>query len=182
MGKLPFVVAPKIESKIETLGTEVSGQLEIERKGYLTDGEKAFMANVNNNDDVIREVMKLSRAVAKKYKLDQQSAYDQVVLAVSSPDECKYPVMDDFGDEITAVATNMMSSEARKQLMKAFCLLVFRVNKELEIDDIAELHEDLVSQLSHLYDAEESQSIERLVGATEDSTPESVDVEEAGKK
>ena len=43
MGKLPFVVAPKLKSKIETLGTEVSGKIEIERKGYLTVGEKGFM-------------------------------------------------------------------------------------------------------------------------------------------
>ena len=74
LSKLPFVVAPRANSRIELLGTEVSGQIEIERKGYLTVGEKSFMANVNSQDDVLQSVMKLSRTVAKKYKLGQQEA------------------------------------------------------------------------------------------------------------
>lgn len=182
MGKLPFVVAPKLKSKIETVGSEFSGKVEIERKGYLTVGEKAFMANVNNNDDIVQEVMKLSRNVSKKYDLDQQEAYEQVVLAVTAPKECQYDIADQYAEEITALATNMMTSEARKVLMKAFCLLVFRVDSELEMDDISDLHEHLVIDLAALYDEEEVESIDRLVGNAEEVAPESADVEEAAKK
>ena len=163
MGKLPFVVAPRANSRIETLGSEISGKIEIERKGYLTVGEKAFMANVNGQDVVLQQVMKLSRLVGKKYKLGQQEAYNQVVLAVTSPDECKYPVADHFGEEIGELGTAMLQSEQKKTFMMAYCMLMYRIDQDISMDDVMELHEDLVQALADLYVDEENKSTDRLV-------------------
>ena len=179
--KLPFVVAPKANSRIETLGTDLSGKIEIERKGFLTVGEKSYMANVNSQDTVLETVMKLSRSVAKHYKLNQKEAYDEVVMAVTEPSECKHPVYDEFTEEIAQLASLMMTTEQRKRLMMAYCLLLFRVDEDLEIDDVLELHEDLVTAIADLYVDEENKSVERLV--TEDGdTPLNEEVEEVGKK
>lgn len=183
MGKLPFVVAPKVNSRIETLGSEISGKIEVERKGFLTVGEKSFMANVNSQDNVLQMVMKLSRAVASKYELGQQDAYQQVVLAVTEPDKCSYPVYDEFTEEIAELATLMMVTEQKKQLMKAYCMLLYRVNEDIEMNDVIDLHEDIVDALSRLYEDEEAKSVERLVKEEdEEEGPDGGDLEEIEKK
>ena len=175
MGKLPFVVAPKLESRVELLGSDKSGKIEIERKGYLTVGEKAFMANVNSQDVVLQLMLKLSGTVSKKYKLSQQEAYDTVVAAITQPAKCAHPVVDDFAEEVASLANAMMAQEQKRVLMMAYCLLVYRVDESLTIDDITDLHEDLVEALVDLYNDEEAKSIDRLL--SEDEDPEKPDSE-----
>ncbi len=183
MSKLPFVVAPKVNSRIETLGSEISGKIEIERKGFLTVGEKSFMANVNSQDIVLQSVMKLSRSVGSHYKLGQQDAYQQVVLAVTEPEKCSHPVYDEFGTEIAELATLMMSMEQKKQLMMAFCMLLYRVDDSLTMDDIIDLHEDLIEALAQLFADEETKSLERLITREEEEEgPDDSDLGEIEKK
>ena len=181
MSKLPFVVAPRVNSRIETLGSDVSGKIEIERKGFLTVGEKSFMANVTSQDEVLRTVMKVSRAVATKYQLGQQDAYQQVVLAITDPDNCSHPVYDDFTGEIAELATLMMVTEQKKQLMTAYCMLLYRVNEEIVMNDVIDLHEDLVDALAGLYTDEENKSVERLVGKDEEGDEEGPDGADLGE-
>ena len=182
MSKLPFVVAPRVNSRIETLGSDVSGKIEIERKGFLTVGEKSFMANVNAQDDVLKIVMRISRAVGSKFELGQQDAYQQVVLAVSEPEKCEYPIADEFADEIAELATTMMANEQKKMLMAAYCMLLYRVNDEIEMTDVIDLHEDLVDALSGLFRDEEMKSLERLVDKGDEEGPDSEDLGEIEKK
>lgn len=183
MSKLPFVVAPKVNSRIETLGSEISGKIEVERKGFLTVGEKSFMANVNSQDTVLQSVMKLSRSVSTHYKLGQQDAYQQVVFAVTEPEKCSHPVYDEFGDEIAELASLMMSMEQKKQLMMAFCMLLYRVNSDITMDDIIGLHEDLIEALVQLFMDEEAKSLERLVDKKEEEEgPDDGDLGEIEKK
>ena len=182
MSKLPFVVSPRLNSRIEILGSEISGKIEVERKGFLTVGEKSFMAGVNSQSDVLKVIMQVSRAVAAKYKLGQQDAYEQVVLSVSSPDECSHPVFDDFGDEIAELTSMMLASEQKKQLMAAYCMLLYRVNEEIDMSDVVSLHEDLVGALADLYADEENKSLERLVDKDDEEGPDSADLGEIEKK
>lgn len=167
MSKLPFVVAPRLKPRLEKLGSETSGQIEIERKGYLSVGEKGFMTSVHSQDIALKAIMKLSREVARKFGLSQQESYEEVVAAVTEPEKAKYPVFEDFSEEISSLASLMMAQEARKSLMQAFCLLLYRVNAELQIDDVQELHEDLVQALADLYEDEEAKSVERLLDEDE---------------
>lgn len=188
MSKLPFVVAPKVNSRIETLGSDVSGKIEVERKGFLTVGEKSFMANVNNQDNVLQSIMKTSRSVASHYKLGQQDAYQQVVFAVTEPEKCSHPVYDDFSGEIAELASLMMATEQKKQLMMAFCMLLYRVNDDITMDDIVDLHEDLVEALVQLFMDEEAKSLDRLVDKggeeeeEEEEGPDDGDLGEIEKK
>ena len=181
MGKLPFVVAPKLNSRIETLGSEASGKIEIERKGFLTVGEKAFIANVNSQDEVLRLVLKLASSVSKKYKISQQDAYQAVVDSMTDPTNCAHPVMDDYPTEVAEMANAMMAQEQKKSFMMAYCLLLYRVDETIEMDDVIDLHEDLVDELVKLFRDEEAKSIDRLIDKDEEEiSPEQV--EEVEKK
>jgi len=183
MSKLPFVVAPKVNSRVETLGSDISGKIEVERKGFLTVGEKAFMSNVNSQDEVLQSVMKLSRSVASHYKLGQQDAYQQVVLAVTEPEKCSHPIYDEFASEIAELASLMMSTEQKKQLMMAFCMLLYRVDNEITMNDVVDLHEDLVEALAQLFVDEETKSVERLISKEEqEEGPDDGDLGEIEKK
>ena len=183
MSKLPFVVAPKLSSRIEILGSDLSGKIEVERKGFLSVGEKSFMASADSQDNVLKEVMKLSRSVAKKYKLGQQDAYQQVVLAITEPEKCSHPIGEDFAEEIAELATTMMEGERKKRLMAAFCMLLYRVDDSLTMDEVVELHEDLVEALADLYADEEAKSVERLVSKEEkEEGPDGEGLDEIEKK
>ena len=179
MGKLPFVVAPRLNSRIEILGSEASGKIEIERKGFLTVGEKAFIANASSQDDILRLVLKLANAVSKQYKISQQDAYQAVVDSITDPASCKYTIMDEHPAEIAELTNMMMAQEQKKSLMMAYCLLLYRVDETIEIDDVIGLHEDLVDDLVKLFHDEENKSTERLVGegSNEPDTEELGEVE-----
>ena len=66
--------------------------------------------------------------------------------------------------------------------MMAFCLLVYRVNEEIEMDDVIDLHEDLVEALAMLYLDEENKSTERLVGNSDDDEPGADEIDQVEKK
>ena len=132
MSKLPFVVAPRLKPRMELLGTEASGQIEIERKGYLSVGEKGFMSSVHSQDAALQAVMKMSRQVAKKFGISQQEAYDEVVIAVTEPGKSNYPVYEEFGEEIASLAGLMMAQEQRKGMIKLFacCCIALTLRSE----------------------------------------------------
>ena len=153
---------------MELVGTEASGQIEIERRGYLSVGEKGFMTSVVSQDATLHAVMKMSRQVSKRFGISQQEAYDEVVIAVTEPGQSNYPVYEEYGEEIAALAGLMMAQEQRKDLMQAFCMLLYRVDSELQIDEVQSLHEDLISALSLLYTEEENKSVERLLDKDDD--------------
>ena len=80
MPKLPFVVQPKRQSVLERVGNETCGVIEIERKGYLTAGEMAFVQRQTAQDDSTEMILSLIRKAAAKFKIDAQKAYEAVRL------------------------------------------------------------------------------------------------------
>ena len=50
MGKLPFVVQPRLKAIKERIGSEDAGYIEIERRGYLTSGEKSFVQQIQQQE------------------------------------------------------------------------------------------------------------------------------------
>lgn len=182
MGKLPFVVAPKLKSRIETLGSDASGKLEIERKGYLTVGEKAFIANTQGQDEVLRSIMKVSNLVAKKYKIGQQAAYQEVLSSLSDPSACNHDTLNDFPEKLAEVAAVILAQDQKKGFMMAYCLLLYRVDETLEMTDVIDLHEDLVNDLVQLYQDEEAKSVSRLVEEEDVDNANSESIEALEKK
>ena len=160
--KLPFVVAPRLEPILDLVGTEDSGQIEITRQGYLSVGEKAFMTNVETSDISVPMALTLTRKVAQKYEIDSNQAYQEVFAAATGRDSAKYDVREHFNDEVDELLQALIAAEARKIMMKAYCLLMYRIDSEIEMNDVIELHPDIVTGLAELFDDEESKSIERL--------------------
>lgn len=164
MTKLPFVVSPRLQPITEQIGSKDSGKIEIQRFGYLTAGERSFMQSNSTEEQMLSEVLTLTRKVGKKYSLDMRAAYDMVMTAMTDQsDEAAGQVWDDFADELGAVTGSMIRQEQTKKILKALCLCIYRINAEIVVDDIIKLHDDIVDGLAELYDEEEQKSTKRLL-------------------
>ena len=180
MAKLPFVVQPRLQPITEIVGTEESGQIEIKRQGYLSVGEKAFATNAQAEDESMKLLLTFSKKVAAKYNIDLQRSYEAVMASITG-NETEYSIDEDFGEELSTVMVELVHSEAKKKIVKAYSMLAYRINPELALDEVIELHPDLIEELAELYDDEEAKSVEKLESVSK-STPDLDDAEEASKK
>ena len=89
MAKLPFVVAPKIKTRKVRLGTEDTGIIEIEKRGYLSVAEKSFVDTVLQQSDGVTQIVKLATLIARNRKISVETAYTQVVAAISAENKTK---------------------------------------------------------------------------------------------
>lgn len=173
--RLPFIVEPRLKPRLEVVGTEESGQLEIERRGFLTAAEKAFVQAQGEEDTTTREMIQLTRTVGQKYKLDMQSAYELLTNVMQGDAKTKNEMncAEQYQDEIADLLAKMASMGERKILVQALCMLVYRVDSEIDATTVMETHPDLLLALSDLYADEERRSTERLQDVfTEGKAPE----------
>ena len=164
MAKLPFIVEPRLKPRKEIVGTEESGQIEIERKGFLTAAEKAFVQAQASEDTTTQEMIHLTRRVGKDQRLDMQAAYELLSRVMQGDTEGKVEakVYEDYQEEITELLAKMAAMGERKILVQALCMLVYRVDAEIDADTAMQTHPDLILALSDLYYEEEQRSTERL--------------------
>lgn len=165
MSPLPFVVEPRIAAKLERIGSDEAGYIEIMRKGYLTAGEVAFSQSNSSMDGGLQSVVKLARKVAQTYSIDLKKSYDLVSGAVTGDmpkGSEEYSIEKDFGEDIQNLTQEMLRQESIQRQVRALCLLLYRVDPNIEGDEVNELHPDLVDALSDLYQEEESRSVEKL--------------------
>lgn len=169
MAKLPFVVTPRLQPIIETIGNENIGTIQIERRGYLTAGEKNFMSSQFNSELVTRKTLSLCRKIATECKIGQEEAYEvlQQVLGVEGNSKHAQRVESKFAEEISDLSSSMVDINSRRSLIAAFCMVLYRVDPSVEFEDFLDLHPDLVSGLSSLYEEEEAKTIDRLVESLE---------------
>lgn len=155
---------PRLQPKLELVGSEESGKIEIERRGYLTSGEKAFMAQVKSNDEASALLVGLSRRIATHFKIDLMKAYEMVTDAISGKagDPMIVEIEELFSEDIAKAVTALTTSQGRDKLLQATCLMTYRVDPEWTVVDTMEMHEDLVEGLCQLYLDEENKSIEAL--------------------
>lgn len=158
---LSFTVAPKNPAEEILLGSDESGKIKIVKKGYITVGEQAFMAQAEANDESVGLVMALSRKVAKHHKTDLMTAYDSVTATITGRPS-KLKLNDNFVDECNNVTTELIAAEARKNVMKAWCLVLYRIDSNIEVAEVMNMHPDLLQALVDLYQEEESGSVEGL--------------------
>lgn len=171
MSKLPFVVQPRLKPIIERLGTEETGIIEIERRGYLTAGEKAFLQQTMSADDVSMKLMALVRKAARDLKVSVNDAHQAIINSMSGQagGSLENKVAVKYASEIEEITTLAMGTENRRLVAQASCMLMYRVDPDLEIADIMELHPDLLEALAALCLDEESKSTDRLAEQQEDS-------------
>lgn len=158
---LSFTVAPKNPAEEILLGSDESGKIKITKKGYITVGEQAFMAQAEANDESVGLVMTLSRKVAKHHKTDLMTAYESVTAMITGKPS-KLKLNDNFVDECNNVTSELIAAEARKNVMKAWCLVLYRIDSNIEVAEVMNMHPDLLQALVDLYQEEESGSVEGL--------------------
>ena len=158
---LPFVVQPRLKPILERIGTEESGIIEIERRGYLSVAEKAIAQQATQGDESIRAMYSLGTRIAKESKRKQQ----EVMVDLMSEKRPKY--MEKWEDEILERLVEMMAYQERTNVVQATALLICRVDENWTVDQSMDLHPDLVSGLARLYAEEDQKSTEALEAAAE---------------
>lgn len=183
MAKLPFVVAPRIKPELVRVGNETCGIVEIERRGYVTAGEKAFVNTQIAQDDITSKVVDLCRRVSSTHKVDMQKAYEAVnsLFASKTPKGLAAKIQQEYSDDVSGIITAMMAGEERKRLIQAFCMILYRVEGDFTAQDLSDLDPQLVIALSEFYEKEESRSIDKIADAlideNETTTPEIEDLQ-----
>lgn len=170
MAKLPFVVAPKIKTRKVRLGTEDTGIIEIEKRGYLSVAEKSFVDTVLQQSDGVTQIVKLATLIARNRKISVETAYTQVVAAISAENKTKAQeeIAAEYASEISEIQSGMMESMSRKSIACTTILIQTRINPDWTIEDTMTLQPELLAEFSSFYDSEE---------AKEDFEPSEVDNE-----
>jgi hypothetical protein len=188
MATLPFVVEPRRKPIIERIGSEESGIIEIERRGYLTTGEKSFVQQVQQLDDSATEIVTLSRQVARRHSLGMDKAYNMVLGIISGATLLEEDqalgadIEQEFAKELTAVVRGLAISQSREELVLAACMIRYRVNSDFEIEEISKVHPDIISGLAKLYRDEDKRSVEAFTADNDQVQGGVASVEEGEKK
>jgi hypothetical protein len=186
MAPLPFVVQPRRQPILERIGTEESGIIEVERRGYLTTGEKSLVQQVQQSGDGTAEIVTLSRQIARKYALGMDKAYNLIIAVISNSkaedQKLAEEIETEFAEELTSIVKGLASGQIREELIFAFCLLRYRVDPDFAIEDIQTVHPDIISGLAALYRDEESRSLEAFNTPQEGASEKAPSIEEVEKK
>lgn len=181
MAKLPFIVEPRLKPIMEEIGSEESGKIQVERRGYLTSGEKAFFQQAKQSDQGTSGLINLSRKISRATGLDMTKSYEAVVRVVSGEpgEEIDKVIETDFADELSNVLRDLTNGQTHDEILMAICLIKYRVDPTLDINEVMELHPDIVTGLANLYREEEMRSTQRLMESADDG---SEGVEKVAKK
>lgn len=164
---LPFVVAPRREPILELLGSEGSGQFEIERRGYLTVAEKSFIQQATASDETIGRLNRLAGRIAKEKGVQQKDVINRL-----SAGDFSSELLAGYEEEVDDIVTIMATFEQRRKIVAASCLLYFRISSDWAIEDTMSLHPDLVDALYLLFSDEDAKSVEAF---------EAIEAEEVSK-
>lgn len=159
---LPFIVQPRLKPIIEVVGTEDSGQIEIERKGYLTVSEKAIVQASMKNDESLAATMRIAAKIAQAEGI----ASADIFTDMGKDPRPEY--LEKYESELLEMFAAMVQQEERMKLVAVTALILTRINPEWEATDTVELHPDLQDAIFKLYQDEEKRSIEALEDAAKE--------------
>lgn len=174
---LPFVVQPRLKPILELIGSEESGQIEVERRGYLSVAEKAWTQAIEAEDDTQGRLHRLAIKIAAELDMEPQEA-----LGLVANSKMEDPRLANYHEELLETLDAMAQFSERRKLAGATCLLVNRVDPGWDIEDTFKLHIDIIDGLYQLYIEEESRSLEALEAAVEKETGERSQGAELGKE
>lgn len=187
MARLPFVVEPRLKPIVERIGTEESGILEIERRGYLTAGEKNFVQQIQQSDSSAGAIISLARRVARKHAIGLEKAYSIVTDIMTgnakANDKLSEKIEAEFAEDIQKTLSELTNAQSKTDLVQAACMIINRVDSSFAVEDIVKQHPDLITALAELYREEEAKSIDKL-RSKEDAGdgPGELEIEEIEKK
>jgi hypothetical protein len=181
MAKLPFIVEPRLKPVIEEIGSEDSGKIQVERRGYLTSGEKAFFQQVKQSDQGTAKLIAMSRKVSQSASLDMSKAYELVIRVLSggADSDLDREIEEKFAEDFASVIQDLANSQSSDEMLMAACLLRYRVDSGIGMDEIMKMHPDIIQGLADLYRDEENRVLERL---TEKEIKEERNIEKVAKK
>ena len=184
MSKLPFLVQPRLKPRKDIIGNDEVGKIEIERKGYLTVSEKGFINSQLTGDTTASLFIKLTRKVSADLKMDMNAAYNLIteVMQGRMPTKQHKKIESDYKDDILALLEEVSSLERIRVLTCVYCLLLYRVDSEIDPQEVGEMHPDLLDMLMEFYYEEESKTITRLEELQEEESEESEHPVEALEK
>lgn len=162
---LPFVVAPRLEPIMHQCGSDESGKIEIMRRGYLTVAEKSFMQQASTGNETMIKLHSLASKVASANGMQTSEVIE--TLGKGSFDASLFA---DYEDELTEILSEMATLEERNKIAAAACLLIFRVDQDFGIEEVMELHPDIVADLYLLYLMEDQKSLEGFEKLSETET------------
>ena len=161
---LPFVVQPRLQPIVEELGTEESGIIQIERRGYLSVAEKAIATQATQGDESIRKMYALGGRIARETGKQQMD----VMQDMMQPQRDDY--LSPWEDEIMENVIEMMAYQDRVDIVQATALIICRVDDSWTIEQSMNEHPDLIKLLSQLYAEEDKREVERLEAAVQNNT------------
>ena len=188
MTNLPFVVQPRLQPITERIGTEDSGVIEVERRGFLSVSEKAFLQQSLNEDTVTSLLLQLIRKAAQELKISPDKAHAYTMDALSSKenkDALYNKFLKKYEEELYEITKSAMQMETKKQFIRALCIIINRVNPQFDMEGLGEVHPDLIEGLAKLCEEEENKSLDRLLAsqaASEFATSATSEVEALEKK
>jgi hypothetical protein len=161
---LPFVVQPRLQPIVERIGTEDSGVIEIERRGYLSVAEKAIAQQATQGDESVRKMYALGGRIARETGKQQL----KVMQDLMQQDRPEY--LSSFEDEILENMIEMMAYQERVDIVQATALIICRVDEKWTVEQSMDLHPDLIKLLSTLYNEEDSREVEALESAAKQNS------------
>lgn len=172
--KLPFVVEPRREPIMQRIGSEESGVIAIERRGYLTVAEKTFMQQAMGSDNAAMAVQALAARIAKEKGLQVSEVID-IFIAGDLMNE----VFVDHKEELISAMNALNAQDLRRKALAASCLLIYRHDPNWQVEDVFNMHPDLVDGLYLLYNQEDQQSLEGFID--DESIQDKIGEESEGK-
>lgn len=158
MAKLPFVVAPKLQSKIVKIGNEEVGVVEIEKRGYLSVAEKSFVDSVMQSSDGVAGLVRIASVIGRKRKISTEKAYTLLIGVIdgSGKPSINAEISEEYGEEIAKIQSQMADSLQRKAIAATTILIQTRINADWTIEDTMELRLELLGEFAAFYDSEEA--------------------------
>ena len=161
MAQLPFVVAPRVKPETIQIGNEEIGVLAIERKGFVTAGEKSFVSQ-HSEDKATGKVLELCRKISAEYKIGIETAYEYVGNLLTGQEtedlseDLGQRIQKKYSSSLRDIFSCMTEEQEKRKLIQAFSMILYRIDSSCEADDFFGLHPDLIEALSNHYEAEES--------------------------
>lgn len=168
MRDLPFLVKPRLQPITETLGNEDIGQIKIERRGFLSVSEKVFLQHASFQEGITEGVLELVRKVGKEMSIGMEQANRIVLAALQGEplaDEHYDKVNSKYRKHLDSLTLRAMASEGQMTYIRALCMLIYRVDPEVDMEDLENLHPNLVEALATLCLEEEARSTAALTAA-----------------
>jgi len=164
---LPFVVQPRLSPIIESIGSEFSGTIEIERRGYLCVAEKAWIQAFDSGDESQGILFRLAANIGNDLSMDPNEVF-KMITSSGAQDPRLTPYAADLLSAIQAVN----AAQERKKFVMATCLITNRIDPKWQVEDTMTLHPDILDGLAQLFVEEETKSLEAFQESEKEESEE----------